>query len=102
LKHEASADIPRQNTILVFIFGILVSFDHWFGIILFAYSVRRLRASPIFLIAGVPTELGEIPEQESQQKLKNIVEATILLLCRVKRAKAPPGGGRHAGLGFSD
>src|SRR5580704_2622258 len=66
LKHEPRTHIPWQNTILFFIFGILGSFDHWFDFILFAYSVRRLRTSPFFLIAGVPTELGEILEQESQ------------------------------------
>src|SRR5260370_21091992 len=31
LKHEPSAHIPWQNTILFFIFGIFVSFDLWFG-----------------------------------------------------------------------
>ncbi|HTA29210.1 MAG TPA: hypothetical protein VK731_01920, partial [Candidatus Cybelea sp.] len=87
-----------------FIFGIFVSFDLWFDFVLFAFSVRRLMASPAFLIAGVPTELGEILKPKSQSKLKNIAEATVRIPSRFKRAEAPPSrrtprGIRMFGLG---
>jgi hypothetical protein len=61
---------------LFFTFGIFESFDLRFGF-LFAYSVRQLGLHLPFLIAGVATELGEILEPESQQKVKNIAGATI-------------------------
>jgi hypothetical protein len=49
-----------------------------FGSVCFVYVFRSsTRASPSILIAGVATELGEILEPESQQKVKNIAEATI-------------------------
>jgi len=67
------------------------------SVFLFAYSVRQLGLHLPFLIAGVATELGEILEPESQQKVKIIAEATIR-----HRFNAPPGEERGAGLGFSD
>jgi len=46
------------------------------SVFLFAYSVRQLGLHLPFLIAGVATEVGEILEPESQQKLKNIANPT--------------------------
>jgi len=47
-----------------------------FGSVFIAYSVRQLGLHLPFLIAGVATELGEILEPESQQKVKNIAKPT--------------------------
>jgi hypothetical protein len=65
-----------------------------------SFSLVHNRNHKVLEVASAVTDLGEILEPESQQKLKNIAEATIRR--RFNTQAVPPSGERGAASGFSD